>query len=209
MTLMTALSSPDEAAAPVHPATRAVEIVGVGKSFGDVRALHEVSLQLADGEFLAVLGPSGCGKTTLLRCMAGFERIDTGRIALGGRAVALPGIHLPPHRRQVAVVPQEGALFPHLSVAENVGFGLSRRGGRRAHRVEECLELVGLIVTPEADVDLERRFVATWERVAPQLAELPGSGRVRRTSRGTEKEGTYRVAVSGSTAAPAQVAPPL
>ena len=66
------------------------------------------------------------------------------RIALGGRAVALPGIHLPPHRRQVAVVPQEGALFPHLSVTENVGFGLTGRDRRRTQRVQECLELVGL-----------------------------------------------------------------
>jgi iron(III) transport system ATP-binding protein len=124
----------------------AVEIVGIGKRYGQVRALEQVSLLLDTGEFLAVLGPSGCGKTTLLRCMAGFERIDSGRIALGGRAVALPGIHLPPHRRHVAVVPQEGALFPHLSVAANVGFGLTGRGrGKaRAQRVGECLELVGL-----------------------------------------------------------------
>ncbi|MGD8150637.1 ABC transporter ATP-binding protein [Ornithinimicrobium sp. Y1694] len=140
----------EQAAAAAREATRAVEIVGIGKSFADVHALREVSLLLDQGEFLAVLGPSGCGKTTLLRCMAGFERIDHGRIALGGRAVALPGIHLPPHRRQVAVVPQEGALFPHLSVAENVGFGLGRqslrgaRGTSRAHRIDECLELVGL-----------------------------------------------------------------
>ena len=132
--------TPAEARAAAH----AVEIVGVSKRFGDVTALDEVSLQLHSGEFLAVLGPSGCGKTTLLRCMAGFERIDSGRIALDGRAVALPGIHLPPHRRQVAVVPQEGALFPHLSVAENVGFGLPRRDRRRSARIAECLELVGL-----------------------------------------------------------------
>ncbi|KUG58363.1 ABC transporter [Serinicoccus chungangensis] len=126
--------------------THAVEVIGVGKSFGPVRALDHVDLHLDDGGFLAVLGPSGCGKTTLLRCLAGFERIDEGRLAVHGRAVALPGIHLPPHRRQVAVVPQEGALFPHLSVADNVGFGLPRRSPRaqRSRRVEECLELVGL-----------------------------------------------------------------
>jgi|GEM_PF-4674127 len=126
--------------------THAVEIIGVGKSFGPVRALDHVDLHLDDGEFLAVLGPSGCGKTTLLRCLAGFERIDEGRLAVHGRAVALPGIHLPPHRRQVAVVPQEGALFPHLSVADNIEFGLPRRSPRaqRARRVAECLELVGL-----------------------------------------------------------------
>ena len=143
MTLMTIPEAAPEAATG-RGGTPAVEIVGVGKTFGSVTALAEVDLTLEEGDFLAVLGPSGCGKTTLLRCMAGFERIDTGRIALGGRAVALPGIHLPPHRRHVAVVPQEGALFPHLSVSENVGFGLSRRGRGRAGRIEETLELVGL-----------------------------------------------------------------
>lgn len=121
----------------------AVEIVQVGKSFGDVVALDSVDLTLDTGEFVAVLGPSGCGKTTLLRCIAGFERIDHGRITLGGRVVTLPGVHLPPHRRHVTVVPQDGALFPHLSVADNVGYGLGRGKGKRA-RIEECLELVGL-----------------------------------------------------------------
>lgn len=152
MSLMAPRTASEQALAAARGAEHAVEIVEVGKAFGTVRALDHVSLLLDEGEFLAVLGPSGCGKTTLLRCMAGFERIDQGRIALGGRAVALPGIHLPPHRRHVAVVPQEGALFPHLSVAENIGFGLSdrsagrrgRRSGTRAARVEECLELVGL-----------------------------------------------------------------
>ncbi|MFK5635699.1 ABC transporter ATP-binding protein [Ornithinimicrobium sp. LYQ103] len=143
----------DPAHMPGSSAQHAVEVVGVSKRFGQIAALDGVSLSMDAGEFVAVLGPSGCGKTTLLRCMAGFERIDAGRIALGGRAVALPGIHLPPHRRHVAVVPQEGALFPHLSVADNVGFGLTggrgagrtgRSGGQRARRVDECLELVGL-----------------------------------------------------------------
>jgi iron(III) transport system ATP-binding protein len=121
----------------------AVEIVQIGKSYGDVVALDSVDLDLDTGEFVAVLGPSGCGKTTLLRCIAGFERIDHGRITLGGRVVTLPGVHLPPHRRHVTVVPQDGALFPHLSVADNVGYGLPR-GRRKPARVEECLELVGL-----------------------------------------------------------------
>lgn len=120
-----------------------VEVVQVTKRYGRVVALDEVDLAVESGQVLAVLGPSGCGKTTLLRCIAGFERIDAGRITLGGRAVALPGIHLPPHRRQVTVVPQDGALFPHLSVAENVGFGLPR-GRDRRRRVGQCLELVGL-----------------------------------------------------------------
>lgn len=120
-----------------------VEVVRVTKRYGDVVALDSVDLTVESGQVLAVLGPSGCGKTTLLRCIAGFERIDDGRITLGGRVVALPGVHLPPHRRQVTVVPQDGALFPHLDVADNVGFGLAR-GRDRQRRVAECLELVGL-----------------------------------------------------------------
>src|SRR5690606_34432698 len=84
-----------------------------------------------------------CGKTTLLRCIAGFERIDEGSIRLGDSVVAGPGVHQPPHRRRFAVVPQEGALFPHLSVAGNVGYGLDRAARDRG-RVDEVLELVGL-----------------------------------------------------------------
>lgn len=121
----------------------AVEVVQVTKRYGDVLALDRVGLALDQGQLLAVLGPSGCGKTTLLRCIAGFEQIEHGRITLGGRVVALPGVHLPAHRRQVAVVPQDGALFPHLSVSDNVGFGLGRGAGRRG-RVSACLEMVGL-----------------------------------------------------------------
>jgi iron(III) transport system ATP-binding protein len=121
----------------------AVEVVQVTKRYGDVLALDRVGLALDQGQLLAVLGPSGCGKTTLLRCIAGFEQIEHGRITLAGRVVALPGVHLPAYRRQVAVVPQDGALFPHLSVSDNVGFGLGRGAGRRG-RVSACLEMVGL-----------------------------------------------------------------
>lgn len=119
-----------------------VQVRGVRKRFGATQALDGIDLDVASGSLLAVLGPSGCGKTTLLRCLAGFERIDEGTVRLAGTEVAGPGRHLPSHRRQVAVVPQDGALFPHLSVAGNVGFGLDR-SGRRA-RVAQCLELVGL-----------------------------------------------------------------
>lgn len=119
-----------------------VQIRGVRKRFGSTTALDGVDLDVDSGSLLAVLGPSGCGKTTLLRCIAGFERIDNGLVQLGGSVVAGPGQHLPSHRRQVAVVPQDGALFPHLSVAGNVGFGLPRPG--RSTRVSQCLELVGL-----------------------------------------------------------------
>ena len=124
--------------------TTALQVRGVRKSFPGVQALDSVDLDVRAGELVALLGPSGCGKTTLLRSVAGFERIDSGRIALNGHVVALEGLHLPTHRREVGIVPQEGALFPHLRVAENVGFGLARRSPARAARIEEFLELVGL-----------------------------------------------------------------
>ena len=120
-----------------------VVIDGVTKRFGAVVALDDVSLAVPDGSLTAILGPSGCGKTTLLRVVAGFERPDSGRVVLGDRQVAGSGAAVvPPERRRVGLVPQESALFPHLDVAGNVGFGLSRRA--RQPRVGELLELVGL-----------------------------------------------------------------
>jgi iron(III) transport system ATP-binding protein len=120
-----------------------LSVADLRKSYGDVAALDGVDLDVAAGTLVAVLGPSGCGKTTLLRCVAGFEHVHGGSIAVDGRRVAGAGLHVPPHRRRVAVVPQEGALFPHLSVAANVGFGLDR-AARRSGRVDEVLALVGL-----------------------------------------------------------------
>ncbi|HEY0636701.1 MAG TPA: ABC transporter ATP-binding protein [Pseudonocardiaceae bacterium] len=118
-------------------------VSGVTKSFGDHPVLLGVDLVVPSGTLAAVLGPSGCGKTTLLRIVAGFEQADAGTVSVGGRVVVAPGRSLPPERRRVGIVPQEGALFPHLSVAANVGFGLPR-GRRRDARVAELLELVGL-----------------------------------------------------------------
>ncbi len=109
-------------------------------------ALDGVTLDVARGEFVTVVGSSGCGKTTLLRSIAGFETPDSGSIRIGGDIVFDAGSHMmPAHERGVGLVPQEGSLFPHLSVAQNVGFGLrtvSRR--ERQKRVSETLELVGL-----------------------------------------------------------------
>jgi iron(III) transport system ATP-binding protein len=116
---------------------------GVHKAFGPVAALDGLDLDVPAGAVTGVLGPSGCGKTTLLRCVAGFERIDAGEIAVGSRRIAGPHTHTVPERRRVAVVPQEGALFPHLSVAGNVAYGLGR-AARRHGRVDEVLALVGL-----------------------------------------------------------------
>ncbi len=121
----------------------AVNLTGVRRTFGPVVALDSVDLSLPSGQLLAVLGPSGCGKTTLLRCIAGFEAVEAGRIVLDGTEVATARRHVAVHRRKVSVVPQEGALFPHLSVEQNVAFGLPR-DRRRPGRVAEVLELVGL-----------------------------------------------------------------
>jgi iron(III) transport system ATP-binding protein len=115
----------------------ALTITDVTKSFASTPVLRGASLEVREGELAAVLGPSGCGKTTLLRIVAGFERADSGSVRVGDREV----VSLPPERRRIGVVPQEAALFPHLSVARNVGFGLPRGS---AARVAECLELVGL-----------------------------------------------------------------
>jgi iron(III) transport system ATP-binding protein len=121
----------------------ALEVTAARKAFGAVRALDGVDMSVPEGSLVAVLGPSGCGKTTLLRCVAGLNRLDAGEIRVAGSLVAGPRTHQPAHRRRVALVPQEGALFPHLSVAGNVGYGLSR-AGRRNGRVDEVLALVGL-----------------------------------------------------------------
>ena len=147
---MTAMPSPAASTRASRPAGprpgvgHAVSVADLGASYGEGPVLEGVQFDLEPGELLAVLGPSGCGKTTLLRCLAGFERIESGRISLAGSVVALPRVHVPAHRRHVAVVPQDGALFPHLSVAENVGFGLRRRRPGRMARIQECLELVDL-----------------------------------------------------------------
>ena len=114
---------------------------GVSKRFGAVRAVEGADLEVGRGEFVALLGPSGCGKTTFLRLVAGFEVPDEGAVYIAGEPVAGPSWR-PPERRRVGMVFQDYALFPHLSVADNVGYGLPRRG--RGARVAETLELVGL-----------------------------------------------------------------
>ncbi|WP_079110392.1 ABC transporter ATP-binding protein [Streptomyces roseifaciens] len=123
-----------------------LKITGLTKNYGpDAPVLQGLDLTVPGGQLAAVLGPSGCGKTTLLRVIAGFLRPDTGTVTVGGRTLSGPGTHLPPERRRVGIVPQEGALFPHVSVARNVAFGLTGRDrAARRERTEEMLELVGL-----------------------------------------------------------------
>jgi iron(III) transport system ATP-binding protein len=125
------------------PSTPVLRVSGLAVSFGPVQVLTDVALEVPEGSFTSVLGSSGSGKTTLLRCIAGFERPGAGTIEIAGRPVDGPGLHVVPERRRLGYVPQEGALFPHLNVAANVGFGLRSRSGRRS-RVPDLLELVGL-----------------------------------------------------------------
>jgi ABC-type sugar transport system ATPase subunit len=118
-------------------------IEGLAVAYGRTRVLHEVSLAVGAGEFVALLGPSGCGKTTLLRAIAGFVTPGAGRITAGGRDIT----HAPPEKRGAAMVFQSYALWPHMSVAKTIGYGLAVRGWDRARiaaRVEEMLRLLRL-----------------------------------------------------------------
>ena len=126
------------------PAARPlVRFEAVSKRFGDVVAVDRLTLDIHQGEFFALLGPSGCGKSTLLRMLAGFERPDEGRILLDGSDIA----GVPPHRRPVNMMFQSYALFPHLTVAGNVAFGLKQEALSKAEigaRVRDILKLVQL-----------------------------------------------------------------
>jgi putative spermidine/putrescine transport system ATP-binding protein len=120
-----------------------ISLTGLRKEFGDVAAVDNVDLEIARGEFFTMLGPSGSGKTTTLRLIAGFERPDAGRVALGGQDVT----DLPPYERDVNTVFQDYALFPHMTVRQNVEYGLRVRGvgkRERTERAQRALELVDL-----------------------------------------------------------------
>ena len=147
-----------------HPA---IEALGIRKAFGPVVAVHDGAVTVAPGELVAILGPSGSGKTTLLRVIAGLEVPDRGTVAIGGRQVAGPDVWVEPERRRVGMVFQDGALFPHLTVAANVAFGEPAPG-----RVEECLRLVGLADRarsyPHELSGGERQRVALARALAPE-----------------------------------------
>jgi iron(III) transport system ATP-binding protein len=138
------LTGTDRAASLDGPtALEGLTATDLHKAFGDQPVLRGVDLTVPDGAFAAVLGASGSGKTTLLRILAGFERPDRGVVAVGGVILDDDHHHLRAERRRVGYVPQEGSLFPHLTVEGNVGFGLRGREGREAE-VAELLERVGL-----------------------------------------------------------------
>src|SRR5258705_7319599 len=120
-----------------------IRLVGLVKRFGDFTAVRDVSLEIGRGEFFTMLGPSGSGKTTTLRIVAGFEQPDAGRVELAGEDVTLR----PPYARDVNTVFQDYALFPHMTVAENVAYGLRIRRvakGERRERVADALRMVRL-----------------------------------------------------------------
>jgi iron(III) transport system ATP-binding protein len=118
-------------------------VTGLHKAFGDHPVLTGLDLEVPAGSLTAILGPSGSGKTTLLRVLAGFERGDAGTVTIGGSVVDGPDAHLAPERRQIGYVPQEGSLFPHLTVAANIGFGVPARQ-RKGPAIAELLDAVGL-----------------------------------------------------------------
>ena len=144
MVLASDRAPPAGTLAGMGPSTRtAVTCTGLVKRFGSIEAIADVSLDAVAGEILAVLGPSGCGKTTFLRLVAGFERPDGGSVHLGDALVSGDGAFVPPERRRVAFVFQDYALFPHMTVAENVAFGI-RGVPASSDRMARALDLVGL-----------------------------------------------------------------
>lgn len=152
-----------------------LSIQGLCKQFGQQVVIDQLDLHIPSGSLLALLGPSGSGKTTLLRMLCGFERCDAGSIHIDGKLVSSSGIHLPPERRRIGYVPQEGALFPHLSVADNIVFGLPRSLRKQRHRVAELLEMVGLPAqfadrTPQQLSGGQQQRVALARALAPEPA---------------------------------------
>ena len=123
--------------------TNALDVSGLVKSFGSQTVLHGIDLGVTAGTITAVVGASGCGKTTLLRLVAGFENPDGGTISIAGRQVAAAGKSTPAHRRDVGYVAQDGALFPHLTVGQNIAYGMSGRRNAK-QRIAELLQTVSL-----------------------------------------------------------------
>ena len=154
-----------------------LELDGIHHAYGDHPVVSDLSLQLARGHIGCLLGPSGCGKTTVLRLIAGFENVREGEIRINGSAVSRKGWALPPEKRQVGMVFQDYALFPHLTLADNVGFGLHRLPARdRKERVDHLLDVVGLAADhkkyPHELSGGQQQRVALARALAPQPALL-------------------------------------
>ncbi|KOY02397.1 ABC transporter ATP-binding protein [Pseudomonas nunensis] len=122
----------------------ALELNSIYKSFGAQQALENISLSVPTGSRTVIVGPSGSGKTTLLRMIAGFEFPDTGSLSLNGQTLVDSTHSVPAHQRLIGYVPQDGALFPHMTVAANIGFGLTDKGPARHERIAELMDSVNL-----------------------------------------------------------------
>ena len=157
------------------PAKALLEIDELSVRRGDVMAVDQVSLRVEERAFFVLVGPSGCGKTSLLRAVAGFEPPVAGTVRLDGRMLAGEGVFLPPEKRAVGMVFQDGALFPHLTVERNVAYGVARRPDRN-ERVGAVLDLVGLSGSggryPDELSGGERQRVALARALAPSPALL-------------------------------------
>ncbi len=157
--------------------TKGLAITDVSHRYGQHRVIDSASLTIERGEIACLLGPSGCGKTTLLRIAAGLEALQSGRVSIGDRTVAEAGnMDLPPEQRSVGLMFQDYALFPHLSVAENVAFGLTRTQSDARRRVDERLSLMGLDGYrdryPHELSGGQQQRVALLRAIAPQPAVL-------------------------------------
>src|SRR5688572_934968 len=151
----------------------AVRCENLSKRYAGARAVDDVSLNVAAGEILALVGPSGCGKTTTLRLIAGFEKPDSGWVEIGGRFVAGPRLFVPPERRGVGMVFQDYAIFPHLTVLQNVIYGLK---GQKSSQMRENAIMMLKVVGMERFVERyphelsggERQRVALARALAPR-----------------------------------------
>ena len=173
-----------------------LEIEGICRHFDGLAAVEDVSFSVRAGQVTCLLGPSGCGKSTTLRIIAGVERQDAGRVLVDGQVVSDGRRHLPPERRQIGLMFQDFALFPHLSVAENVGFGIAGPRAARAARVVELLERVDMagfgakypheLSGGEAQRVALARALAPWPRI--MLMDEPFSGLDNRLRDGIRDE---------------------
>ena len=129
-----------------------LELQQIGKSYQSVRVLEGIDLQVTAGSRTAIVGPSGSGKTTLLRIIAGFETPDSGKVILQGNPLFDQSTHVPAHKRGIGFVPQDGALFPHFTVAGNIAYGLKGSKQDKARRIDKLMEMVAL----------DRRLAQLW-----------------------------------------------
>ncbi len=176
--------------------TPRLEVTGITRAYGGRDVVHDVSLSARSGQVLSLLGPSGCGKSTTLRIIAGVERQDTGTIRIDGKVVADAVHNVPPEARGVGLIFQDFALFPHLSVADNVAFGLSGSKSSKRARVEELLDRVHMLslidAFPHELSGGEQQRIALARAVAPRprvmLMDEPFSGLDNRLRDGIRDE---------------------